>query len=62
MASTEQDQRKDGAAEGRDEAREFQESTWGEGSASALESLKQREARRSRSVPRQESSDRPSAD
>ena len=61
MGSTEHDQRKDDAAESRDDPREFQESSWGVGSASALESLKQREARRSKNVPRQESDDRPSA-
>ena len=61
-SSTEHDQRKGDAAEGRDDQREFQESSWGVGSASALESLKQREARRSKNVPKQENDQRPSAE
>ena len=63
MENQEQDQRKDDAAESRDDQREFQESSWGVGSASALESLKQREARRSKnSGAREESDGRPSAE
>jgi hypothetical protein len=59
---TEHDQRRDDAAESRDGQRDFAESSWGVGSASALESLKQREAQRSRGVPKHANDDRPSAE
>ena len=63
MGNTDSDPaNKDNAAPGRDESREEPDSTWGVGSASALESMKQREARRSKSAPKPDGEGRPSAE
>jgi hypothetical protein len=43
------------------EQRGSNESTWGEGSASALESLKRREQRRDHTIPRRDQDDHPEA-